>query len=212
MNNSKKLLMGGLILGGLLAAGASTASVITVSPGSLTLCPAVGSAPSCALVYRFNADGSVDTLLDPTIPSTDGIEDTLTGVENNSGHSLDKITLSGIGVNSLGVFDFDGDGMSPIPNPGSGPGNTYFGQYFDSAGALLGTTYFSNLSTVAVNNDTGDVNFPGLPSGGTGWWVLEDQISFTAPPTVGGTVPEPTSMALLGLGLAGLGAMRRRKA
>ena len=204
--------MGGLILGGLLAAGASSASVITVSPGSLTLCPTVGYATSCALVYRFNADGSVDTLLDPTIPSTDNIEDTLAGVQNNSGHSIDGISLSGVGVNLLGVFDFDGDGQSTIPNPGTGPGNTYFGQYFDSAGALLGTTYFSNLNTVVKSNDTGDVNFPGLPNGGTGWWVLEDQISFSAPPTVGGTVPEPTSMALLGLGLAGLGAMRRRKA
>ena len=178
----------------------------------MTNCPTVGIAHSCALVYRFNADGSIDTLLDSSVPSTDGIEDTLTGVINNSGHAIDSIALSGVGIGNLGVFDFENDGQSPIANPGFGPGDTYFGQYFDANNTLLGTTYFTNISTVTVTNDTGVVNFPGLPDGGTGWWVFEDQISFNAPPTVGGgTVPEPTSMALLGLGLAGLGAMRRRK-
>jgi hypothetical protein len=211
MKNYIRVLQVSMIISGMLAVGSASATVINVAAGSLTNCPTVGSANSCALVYRFNSDGSIDTLLDSTVPSTDGIEDTLTGVINNSGHTIDSIALSGVGIGGLGVFGFDGDGQSVIANPGSGPGDTYFGQYSNAAGAILGTTYFTNISSVSVFGDTGVVNFPGLPDGGSGWWVLEDQISFTAPPTVGGTVPEPATMALLGLGLAGLGAMRRRK-
>lgn len=200
-----------LLAGGLILSMGSSASVISVSPGSLTQCPIVGSATSCAAVYRFNADGSVDTLVDSSISSTDDLEDTLVGVQNNSGHTINSLSLSGVGTSGLGVFDFDDDGESAISNPGSGPGDTYFGQYFDSAAALLGTTSFDNISTVSVSNDTGRVNFAGLTNGGYGWWVLEDQISFSAPPTVAGSVPEPAEIALFGIGLLGFEGMRRRK-
>jgi len=196
----------------LLKLGALVAAATLLSAGvaqavPLTQCPPVGAATSCAVLYTFNADGSVSTTVDSSIASTDSIEDTLAGVLNLSGHTISSITLSGVGINGIPLFSFDGDGGSSIPNPGSGPGATYFGQYFAADNTLLGTTTFSGIS---VDLKTGTVNFAGLTDGGRAWFVLEDQISFTAPPVVGG-VPEPTSLALLGIGIAGFAAARRRK-
>lgn len=169
-------------------------------------CPTVGLATSCAVVYTFNADGSISTAVNSSIPSTDGIEDTLAGIVNNSGHTINSLTLDG---GSLDIFGFDGDGISTVPNPGSGPGNTYFGQYFDATNHLLGTTTFSGINATRTK---GTINFSGLTNGGTGWFVLEEQISFSAPPTPTSTVPEPETYALMLAGLSLVGfASRRRK-
>lgn len=189
-----------------LAAALFTAGAAQAVP-LFTQCPAVGAAAGCAVLYTFNANGSVTTSVDNTISSTDGVEDTLAGVLNLSGHAINFITLSGVGVNGIPLFSFDSDGGSSIPNPGTGPGATYFGQYFDANNVLLGTTIFSAISP---DQKTGTIDFAGLTDGGRAWFVLEDQISFKAPPVVGG-VPEPASLALLGIGLAGLGATRHRK-
>ncbi len=169
-----------------------------------TQCPSVGLAAGCAVLYTFNPDGSVSTQVDTTIASTDGIEDTLAGVLNLSGHVINFITLSGIGINNIPLFSFDGDGQSPF---GSGPGATYSGQYFNAGNILLGITTFSAISP---DQKTGTINFPNLTNGGHAWFVLEDQISFTAPPTVG-RIPEPTALTLLSIGLITLGVVYRHK-
>lgn len=182
--------------------GGVNATVITAAPGSLGQCPTVGAATSCAAVYRYNANGSVDTLVDPTIPSTDTIEDTLIGIQNNSGHILNSLTLDGMGV---AIFGFDGDGGSSILNPGSGPGDTYFGQYSTAKG--LGTTTFSGING---SFDIGTIDFMGLINGGSGWFVLEEQINFQAPPIVS-SVPLPSAIWLFGSAIAGFVGFGRRK-
>jgi hypothetical protein len=190
---------------------AAKSAVIPVSAGSLGG-PTVGLATSLAAQYRFNADGSIDTLVDSTVLSTDGIEDTLVGVLNNSGHTINSLSLTGTGISGEGIFGFEFDGQSTIPNPGTGPGDSYFGQYFDANNILLGTVFFTVLA-----DDNGTVHFPGLPNGGWGWWVLEDQIDFSAPPVVVDpppvVTPIPAAVWLFGSGLFGLlGINKKRKA
>ncbi len=186
----------------------ASASIISVAAGSLGACPTVGAATACAVAYRFNADGSVDTLTDSTISSTDGIEDTLVGIINNSGGTLNSLTLNGVGTGGVGVFDFDGDGQSTVANPGSGLGDTYFGKYFNAGGGLLGTTTFSGIG--GPGNSMGTIDFAGLTNGGSGWFVLEDQIDFSAPPTVG-SVPLPAALPLMFSALGFGGIARRRQ-
>lgn len=163
-----------------------------------TQAPPVGAATSAAILYTFNADGSVTVEVDPSILSTDGIEDTLAAVQNNSGHAIDSLHLNGTGTSGEGLFNFDGDGMSPF-------GNTYNGQYFDANNNLLGMTTFSDIS--GAGNSLGTINFAGMPDGGYGWFVLEDQIYFDAPPP---PIPEPTTYAMLLAGLGLLVACRKK--
>ena len=102
-------------LSGLALAAALLCTSAAQAAPLFTQCPSVGLAAGCAVLYTFNADGSVSSQVDTTIFSTDrGFDDTLAGVLNLSGHVINFITLSGIGVNGRPLFGFDNDGQSPI--------------------------------------------------------------------------------------------------
>jgi hypothetical protein len=73
----------------------------------------------------------------------------------------------------------------------------------------IGSTYYMELLTTAnaLNNDFYQIK----DGGGTIGDVTVASGSFTPPTTTTTGVPEPTSLVLIGSGLIGLGAVRRRR-
>src|SRR2546428_11144094 len=104
------LLALGAAVGGGLASHMRTASATPPTP-PFTQCPPVGLDTSCAVLIVFNPDGSRTTLVDPSQPPFDGIEDTLVGVQNNSSSSVSSLSLDTAPGSPIPIFAFDGDGL-----------------------------------------------------------------------------------------------------
>ncbi len=59
--------------------------------------------------------------------------------------------------------------------------------------------YGTGIKSLVLNNNTGS------PSGSNSWLFGVDSVTFSS------SVPEPASLALVGVGLVGLGLVRRRR-
>lgn len=205
--------------------GAAHAGAYAGAVGTSGVCPNVlgtngpegtgsGSAADCNLFFTFNADGSVTT--SGPGGAYESIEDALVGVINNSSHLISSFNLTQTGVN---IFGFESDGIDTyINNTAANGGLGYATQDWyallagnpDTSGYGGPAAYFTGINGA---QDSGTVNFiGGIAPGHSSFFSLEQAASLSAPPTITqNSVPEPSSIALLGVALSALAFARRRK-
>ena len=174
----------------------STAAPIYTQCASL---PGAGNAANAGCnALITNTNSGISIAVDSKATGFGG-EDSFIGVVNNASTPL----LSLILTSTTDIFGFDGD--STIGN------GTFYGD--------LTRISFTNINSAGTS---GTINFlgGGLAAGATIAFELEENLSAAGlpPPVVGAggstgsTVPEPTTVALLGLGLFGFAVSRRKPA
>ncbi len=162
-------------------------------------CPAVGSDTGCAQVIVASSDGTANVLVDPSQGPYDGSDDTLVGMQNNSGKPISRLNLGS--PTGQRIFAFDGDGLcSPTTwvtrNPTTPPGcpNPVLGIGFGFTGYEGPGISFSNISP---NQMTGTVNFnPAIRAGGSAYFALEGALTAgQLRSTQDGPIPGPATVS-----------------
>jgi hypothetical protein len=225
MSYSRTLLAGTTLSGFAFAAMPAMAGVCPGS-GASGPAPAVagGSAGSitwttggCNLTITYGPNGTISTAAPGTagtLAYDSGGDDALVGIKNNSGHSIASIFLK-TGVAADDIMNFDGDGIGAFTGVGTNALDGSTGKYggrdawFIVGSNTSGTVNFLGGYNLGVNNSfIRNLSNGGIPNGDTAYFSLEAPIDINALPV---STPEPASLAILGAGLAGLGAIRRRK-
>lgn len=153
----------GLLLASVLSSFQSAQATTPTPP--FTECPAIGADTGCGILVVINPGGSLTILADSSQGPYDSSEDSLIGVLNNSGQTVNSIAL----VTNTDAFGFDSDGLCTFSFTGSG------GCPFGTTGYEGPNTSFSNISG---DFTSGTVNFTGgLRSGASAYFSLEEALT-----------------------------------
>jgi hypothetical protein len=137
----------------------------------------------------------------------DNSDDTLIGIINNSSSPLSSINIS----STTDIYGFDGDGIDTFGAPGNSSDNSVANIALGINGYGGPDAFFTNInqSTFA----SGTVNFVTAlaANGGNTYFSFEDALIPSQIIQTGGTVPEPSTLLMMGSGIAGFAGMLRRK-
>lgn len=195
---------------------------------------ALSSAPASASVIEFTSDAAFNTAVSGASTYN------FAGIAPASGFVSGNVTVGGVtfssdhpfvidanaGYGSYGASFFSGQNSTPnlvATLAGATAIGFFYGDYYAASTPFSVTLstgdIFNNLTTpVKAGVDTGFIGFTSdtqitsvafaEPNDGDAYVFDVTQFVLAS---ASSTVPEPATLALLGLGLAGMGAIRRRK-
>ncbi|HLH02448.1 MAG TPA: PEP-CTERM sorting domain-containing protein [Bryobacteraceae bacterium] len=187
------------LIGALLCAGSLVAAPICPTTSNND----TGTNPTgCSVLISLTGPTS-GTITTTGIGPYDGSEDVTVGVTNNSKAAISSFSLTSTSSDAFG-FDLDGIQTFTATNGvaiGHGGATGYEGpdNTFNTSGVVSGN------GTLVINFNTP------LAVGASDYFSLEGTPSIGGGIVVGGAAPEPGSIALLGSGLFGLGALALRR-
>jgi hypothetical protein len=152
---------------------AATAGTLTFNLNALppfAQCPPIGMANSCNDLITVNQGGCVNFQIDPSQLFTEGLNDTVVGLQNNSGAPLCSITFNDLNPNG-------GDGPFSFMFPGEFLDGICSGSVSPQApGCPFGPTTYEGpwVTFSAIHPHTGTVSFsPCIPIAGSTYFGLD---------------------------------------